>query len=161
MLGTLGAASILGVPFMLALLGRDPIITTIGLSLIAALKGQAGIHVGTLRQRLAKYGPAVQKEAEALYALLDAPFLSGIQVLTYVGGVGGQTVTYVPLGNAYRTAAVDLREVRTHRRGVGGQILEHGEALMPDAHGGLLGDGGAVTRASEGTRSSQIGRAHV
>jgi TRAP-type C4-dicarboxylate transport system permease large subunit len=36
-LGTLGAASILGVPFMLALLGRDPIIATIGISLVAAL----------------------------------------------------------------------------------------------------------------------------
>ncbi|MHB8770973.1 MAG: TRAP transporter large permease subunit [Syntrophales bacterium] len=36
-LGTFGAASILGIPFMLALLGRDPIIATIGLSLISAL----------------------------------------------------------------------------------------------------------------------------
>jgi len=44
-----------------------------GLSLLAALKvAPNGVHVGTLRQRLAKYGPAVQKEAEALYALLDA-----------------------------------------------------------------------------------------
>lgn len=36
-LGTLGAASVFGVPFMLALLGRDPIIATIGISLLAAL----------------------------------------------------------------------------------------------------------------------------
>ena len=44
-----------------------------GLSLIAALKAAPnGVHVGTLRQRLAKYGPTVQKEADALYALLDA-----------------------------------------------------------------------------------------
>jgi GntP family gluconate:H+ symporter len=59
-LGTLGAASILGVPFMLALLGRDPIITTIGLSLIAALAtltpptaitGKAAIMVTDFRGR--------------------------------------------------------------------------------------------------------------
>lgn len=36
-LGTLGAASVFGVPFMLALLGRNPIIATIGISLLAAL----------------------------------------------------------------------------------------------------------------------------
>lgn len=36
-LGTLGAASVFGVPFMLALLGRDPIIATVGISLICAL----------------------------------------------------------------------------------------------------------------------------
>lgn len=44
-----------------------------GLSLLAALKvAPNGVHVGTLRQRLAKYGASVQKEAEALYAVLDA-----------------------------------------------------------------------------------------
>jgi GntP family gluconate:H+ symporter len=61
-LGTLGAASILGVPFMLALLGRDPIITTIGLSLIAALAtltpptaitGKAAIMVTDFKERYA------------------------------------------------------------------------------------------------------------
>lgn len=36
-LGTYGAASVFGIPFMLALLGRDPIIATAGISLIAGL----------------------------------------------------------------------------------------------------------------------------
>ncbi len=36
-LGTYGAASVFGVPFMLALLGRDPILATAGISLISAL----------------------------------------------------------------------------------------------------------------------------
>ncbi len=36
-LGTYGAASVFGIPFMLALLGRNPIIATAGISLIAGL----------------------------------------------------------------------------------------------------------------------------
>ena len=36
-LGTYGAASVFGIPFMLALLGREPIIATAGISLIAGL----------------------------------------------------------------------------------------------------------------------------
>jgi putative membrane-bound dehydrogenase-like protein len=48
---------------------------TVGLALVAALKtapARTGLVVGTLKRRLAKYGPAVQKEAESLYAALDA-----------------------------------------------------------------------------------------
>jgi putative membrane-bound dehydrogenase-like protein len=46
----------------------------VGQSLVAALKAagtKSGVRVETLRPRLAKYGPAVQKQAEELYALLD------------------------------------------------------------------------------------------
>ncbi|MBY0525536.1 MAG: c-type cytochrome [Gemmataceae bacterium] len=47
----------------------------VGLALVAALKAspaRSALPVGTLRPRLAKFGPTVQKEAEQLYALLDA-----------------------------------------------------------------------------------------
>jgi len=47
----------------------------VGLALIAALKtapARSALPVGTLRQRLAKFGPPVQREAEQLYAALDA-----------------------------------------------------------------------------------------
>jgi putative membrane-bound dehydrogenase-like protein len=46
----------------------------VGLSLVAALKasGRGGLRAATLRPRLAKFGPAVQKQAEELYAALNA-----------------------------------------------------------------------------------------
>ncbi len=47
----------------------------VGLALIAALKGSSArgsLGVGTIKPRLAKFGPAVQKEAESLYAILNA-----------------------------------------------------------------------------------------
>jgi putative membrane-bound dehydrogenase-like protein len=47
----------------------------VGQALVAALKAspaRAGLRVDTLKPRLAKFGPAVQKEAEGLYAALDA-----------------------------------------------------------------------------------------
>jgi putative heme-binding domain-containing protein len=47
----------------------------VGLQLIAALNtapARSALPVATLRQRLAKFGPRVQQEAERLYASLDA-----------------------------------------------------------------------------------------
>jgi putative membrane-bound dehydrogenase-like protein len=47
----------------------------VGLHLLTALKespARSSLRAETLRQRLAKYGPAVQKRAEELYAALDA-----------------------------------------------------------------------------------------
>ncbi len=47
----------------------------VGHVLIQALKGssaRAGLGVGTIKPRLAKFGSAVQQEAESLYALLNA-----------------------------------------------------------------------------------------
>jgi putative membrane-bound dehydrogenase-like protein len=47
---------------------------TVGLSLVTALKasGRGSLRAATLRPRLAKFGPAVQKQAEELYAALNA-----------------------------------------------------------------------------------------
>lgn len=47
----------------------------VGLGLVASLKdspARSGLRTQTLKPRLAKFSPGVQKEAEALYALLDA-----------------------------------------------------------------------------------------
>jgi putative membrane-bound dehydrogenase-like protein len=46
----------------------------VGLTLVAVLKGsgRGSLRAATLRPRLAKYGPAVQKQAEDLYAALNA-----------------------------------------------------------------------------------------
>jgi putative membrane-bound dehydrogenase-like protein len=51
----------------------------VGLHFLAALKkspARANLRVAALRHHLAKYGPAVQKEAEALYAMLNADEVS-------------------------------------------------------------------------------------
>ncbi len=47
----------------------------VGLRLVAALRGspvRTSLHADVLRQRLAKYGPAVQEQAKTLYAAIDA-----------------------------------------------------------------------------------------
>ncbi len=47
----------------------------VGRTLVAALRGspaKAGVRVDVLRAGLAKYGPAVRKQAEGLYATIDA-----------------------------------------------------------------------------------------
>jgi putative membrane-bound dehydrogenase-like protein len=48
---------------------------TVGLKVVAALKAspaRSGLHMESLKPRLAKFGPEVQKAAEGLYAVLEA-----------------------------------------------------------------------------------------
>lgn len=54
--------------------GIGPTNAKVGLALVSALQAspaRSGLRVGTLKPRLAKYGPAVQRQAAKLYAALD------------------------------------------------------------------------------------------
>ena len=91
-LGAFGVASIFGIPFMLALLGRDPILATVGLSVIAcvanitpptAVLGKSAMILADCREPYARFLKVslVPNLAVGLLGLLLVIFAESLQFL--------------------------------------------------------------------------------